>query len=102
MAAVGPLDRLRILKQTRLALELQQKQRPLQQLQKQQLQQHGAARKLHTLWLGAGCGSLSRLLACGVSLSVTQALRYATTSSAAFAAAASADLGADAAEATVR
>ncbi|KAL8437049.1 hypothetical protein ACSSS7_001238 [Eimeria intestinalis] len=72
VAAVGPIDRLRILKQTRAALMLQQQQQ--QQQQHAALQQKTAARRF-PFWLGAGCGSLTCLLACGTSVTALHFLR---------------------------
>ncbi|KAL8273253.1 hypothetical protein Esti_002869 [Eimeria stiedai] len=72
VAAVGPIDRFRILKQTRVALMQQQQQHAA-------LQQKVATRKA-PFWLGAGCGSLTSLLACGTSVSALHFLRRLTSS----------------------
>ncbi|KAL8454349.1 hypothetical protein Emag_001452 [Eimeria magna] len=96
VAAVAPIDRLRILKQTRAALLLQQQQQQQQQ-QHAALQQKAAARK-PPFWLGAGCGSLTCLLACGTSVTALHLLRSAAAAAAALAAAAAASLAAAAAD----
>lgn len=79
VAAVGPMDKMRILKQVESVQRMPQQQL-LPHQSEMPLEKLKAARGIRSLWLGAGCGSLSCLLACTISLSATQMLRCVRSS----------------------